>query len=262
MTSENDQRPESSRRRIVVPLGPPSRGPRARSATPRTTTRGLTSARKGRAGRVLAILGLVFVALILVMLVGAFLGWQHYQTTPTYSLAVLVDSAQRNDMAGVDKIVDSDKIVDNFAGQVMDKAAGRYGSALSGEVSKTIRARVPALLPNIKQQVRDAVAGRVKEMSTRADQKPFFVIALAMPYFVNVTTVGDKANAIANIHDQQVRMDLERSGGVWRVIAVQDDALVERLVDDVIKDLPAIGQGIESEIRKSLKKKPALIGIP
>ena len=47
---------------------------------------------------------------------GAFLWWQHYQTTPAYSLAVLVDAAQRNDMTGVDKIVDTDKIVDNFAG--------------------------------------------------------------------------------------------------------------------------------------------------
>src|ERR1700732_4125589 len=128
MTSANDQRPESSRRRIVVPLGPAPGGPVARSASPRTTRPGPTPPRKGRAIRVLVILSLVLVALVLALAVGAFLGWQHYQTTPTYSLAVLVGAAQRNDMAGVDKIVDSDKIVDNFAGQVMDKAAGRYGS--------------------------------------------------------------------------------------------------------------------------------------
>lgn len=213
--------------------------------------------------KVLAILALLLVGLVLVLTVGAFLWWQHYQTTPTYSLALLVDAAQRNDMTGVDKIVDSDKIVDNFAGQVMDKAAGRYGGALSGEVSKAIRARVPVLLPNIKQQVRDSVAARVKEISSKADQKPFLVVALAMPYFVKVTTAGDKAIGVINIHDKQLRMDLERSSDGWRVVAVQDDALLERMVDEVIKDLPAIGRGIESQTRKSpARKSPALIALP
>lgn len=259
MSSANDQRPESSRRRIVVPLGPPSGSAGARSARPPFTTPESTPRRKGRAGRVVAVLGLLLVALVLALAVGAFLWWQHYQTTPSYSLALLVDAAQRNDMPGVDKIVDTDKLVDHFAGQVMDKAAGRYGGALSGEVTKTIRARVPALLPQIKQQVRDALAARIKEISAKADQKPFFVIALAVPYFVNVTTAGDKASATANNHDQQVKMDLERSGDVWRVVAVQDDALVERMVDEVIKELPAIAPGIGSEIRKSTRTPPALV---
>src|ERR1700682_326871 len=258
----SDQRPDSSRRRIVIPLGQASGGSGVWSAPSRMTPPGSAPPRKGRAVKVLAILGLVVVALVLALAAGAFLWWQHYQTTPAYSLAVLVDAAQRNDMTGVDTIVDTDKIVDNFAGQVTEKAAARYGGALSGDVSKTIRARVPALLPNIKQQVRDAVAARVREISAKADQKPFFVIALAMPYFVSVKTTDDKANAIANIHDQQVKLDLVRSGDLWRVVAVQDDALVQRLVDEVIKDLPAIAPGIESEIRKSIKKPPALIGIP
>jgi hypothetical protein len=223
---------------------------------------GSSAQRKGRLGKVLAILTVLVIFLVLTLAVGAFLWWQHYQTTPTYSLALLVDAAQRNDMPGVDKIVDSDKIVDNFAQQVMDKAAGRYGGALSGEVSKAIHARVPVLLPNIKQQVRDAVAARVKEISSRADQKPFLVVALAMPYFVKVTTTGDKANSIINIHDKQLRMDLERSSDVWKVVSVQDDALLERMVDEVIKDLPAIGRGIDSETRKSpARKLPALIPI-
>jgi hypothetical protein len=255
----NDQRSESSRRRIVVPLGPPSGRAGARSATPHLTPPGPAPRRKSRVAKVLAILGLLVVGLVLALAVGAFLWWQHYQTTPPYSLALLVDAAQRNDMPGVDKVIDTDKIVDNFAGLVIEKAAGRYGGALNGEVNKTIKARVPALLPNIKQQVRDSLAARVKEISAKADQKPFFVIALAMPYFVNVTTVGDKAGATLTIHDQQVRMDLERSGDIWRVVAVQDDALLQRMVDEVIKELPAIGPGTESEIRKHTRTPPALI---
>jgi hypothetical protein len=43
------------------------------------------------------------------------------------------------------------------------------------------------------------------------------------------------------------------------VVAIQDDALLQRLVDDVIKQLPAIAPGVESEIRKRLGKPPALL---
>ncbi len=218
--------------------------------------------RRSRARRVLAIIALLLVVLVLLAAGGGFLWWQHYKTTPAYSLAVLVDAAQRNDLAGVDKIVDTDKIVDNLAVQVSDKAAGRYGGALSGEVSKAIRVRMPVLLPIIKQQVRDAVALRVKEISANADQKPFLVIAVAIPYFVKITTMGDKASAIADIRDHQIRMDLERSSDAWRVVAVQDDALVQRLVDEFIKELPTIGQGIDADIRKSLRKPPAALRIP
>src|SRR6267143_89148 len=250
MTSGTEQRPESSRRRIVVPLGQASGNAPARYPS-RPVTPLPRPLRRSRARRVLTIIALLLIVLVLLAAGGGFLWWQYYQATPAYSLALLVDAAQHNDLPGVDKIVDTDKIVDNFATQVSDKAAGRYGGALSGEVSKAIRVRMPALLPIIKQQVRDAVALRVKEISVNADQRPFFVIAAAIPYFVKITTIGDKASAIADIRDRQIRMDLERSGDVWRVVAMQDEALVQRLVDEFIKELPSIGQGIDSDIRKS-----------
>jgi len=145
---------------------------------------------------------------------------------------------------------------------VSDKAAGRYGGALSGEVSKAIRVRMPVLLPIIKQQVRDAVALRVKEISANAGQKPFFVIAVAIPYFVKITTMGEKASAIADIRDHQIRMDLERSGDAWRVVAVQDDALVQRLVDEFIKELPTIGQGLMPISGRALESRPLRSAFP
>ena len=66
--------------------------------------------------RHLAILGSLLACLVVALGV-AFLSWRHYQTTPTYSLALLVDAAQRNDMPDVDKIVDTDKIVEASPGR-------------------------------------------------------------------------------------------------------------------------------------------------
>ena len=211
-------------------------------------------------GRILAVIGILFVVIIVGAVLGAFLWWQHYKTTPAYSIALLVDAAQRNDTVAVEKIVDTDKIVDNFSTQVTEKAAGRYGAALSNSVRKQIEALVPSLLPALKQQVRDGVAARVKEISQNADKKPFIVVALAVPYVVNITTEGDKAKASAVIREQQVELELQRDGDAWKVVAVHDDALLQRIVDEVIKGLPAIGAGDELDLRKQLKKLPR--GLP
>src|SRR6266576_7023976 len=120
MITGTEQRPESSRRRIVVSLGQTS----PENAPARSPSRPLAplprAMRRSRARRVLAIIALLLVVLVLLAAGGGFLWWQHYKTTPAYSLAVLVDAAQRNDLAGVDKIVDTDKIVDNLAVQVSD----------------------------------------------------------------------------------------------------------------------------------------------
>src|SRR5207253_8692581 len=118
-------------------------------------------------------------------------------------------AAQRIDMAAVDKIVDTDKMVDNFAAQVTEQAVGHYGPAVSSNVRKQIETVVPGLLPVIKQTIRDGVAARVKDISENASQKPFILIALALPRFVNITAAGDTATATATVHDQHVQMNLQ-----------------------------------------------------
>lgn len=258
----SDQKPEAPRRRIVVPLGQ-TRQRKKRVAPGRASPRQPKPSQSGRAGKVIAILAMIVGALLLVVAAGVLLWWQHYKTTPAYSLALLVEAAQHNDMPGVDQIVDTDKIVDSLADQVIDKAAGRYGGALSADANKAIRARGLTLLPNIKQQVRSAIAIRVKEISAKADQKPFLLIAVGLPYFVKITTIGGEiADARVTIRDQEVQLGLTRSAGLWRVVSVKDDALIQRLVDEVIRNLPAISPNLESDIRKNLKKPRAPVRLP
>jgi hypothetical protein len=219
---------------------------------------GLMAPRNGRVWKILAILVAIIVLIVLCFAGGAFLWWQHYKTTPAYALALLVDAAQRNDMEGVDKIIDTDKIVDNFTAEVIDKAAGRYGAALSGAARKQIESLAPKVLPIIKQKVRDGVAARVKEISEGANHKPFIVIALGLPYVVNIATEGDTAKATTVVREQKVELDLQRRNDGWTVVAVHDDALVQKMIDEVIKELPAVGGGDETQ--KHQKKSP--LGLP
>ena len=48
--------------------------------------------------RVLAVLGLVVLIVVVVVAVAGFVSWRYYQSTPTYTLALMIDAAQRNDV--------------------------------------------------------------------------------------------------------------------------------------------------------------------
>lgn len=192
--------------------------------------------------KLLALIATVAFFVVVLAAGGAFFWWQHYKTTPAYSLALLVDASQRNDAAVVDQIVDTDKIVDNLAAQVTAKTAARYGATLNPTSRRRLEALVPALLPSVKKSVRAAFAQRLREIFEKSQPKPFVVLAIGLPYVVNITAEGDSATVTAPVRDQLVELTLSRTAGRWRVTGMKDDALVQRTVDSIIKEFPAIGQ--------------------
>ena len=199
--------------------------------------------RRGRRWRkVPAVLGVIVVAMVVLAAAGAYLWWAHYKTTPAYSLALLVDAAQRDDMATVDQQVDTDKILNDLAAKVTEKAVSRYGSILSSPARSRLEGLINSLLPGVKQTVRDVFAKRVQEISHKSEYKPFAVVAIGLPYFVNITTKGDTAKIVTVPRDRLVELTMERYGERWKVTAIKDDPIVQRIVDELIGDLPAIGQ--------------------
>jgi hypothetical protein len=187
------------------------------------------------------VLALLLAVFVLLVAGGIFFWWQHYKTTPSYSLAVLVDAGQRNDLATVQSLVDTDQVVKNFTGEVIDKAASRYGMALGDGGREKIQALAPTLVPRLKESVNAALGARIKEISEKAEHKPFILVALGLPYFVNVDVTGDNAKATVQVKNQAVELDLSRSTDGWKVIGYHDEVLVQRAIDQVIKDLPAVG---------------------
>ncbi|MGI9167462.1 MAG: hypothetical protein ACR2G5_13975 [Pyrinomonadaceae bacterium] len=196
--------------------------------------------RKPRWIKVLTILGITAVALMVLVAAGLFFWWRHYQTTPAYSLALLMNAAERNDMAGVDQIVDMDQIVNNLAGPAAEKAAARYGPTLTATMRRRVTALVTVLLPRVKQSIRAELATRVQEI--QSEPKPFIVVALSLPYLVNIATDGDSARITTMVQDRPVELTMRRSDARWKVSAIKDERLQQRVVDELIKDLPAIKQ--------------------
>jgi hypothetical protein len=180
-------------------------------------------------------------------LAGCYLWWRSYQSGPAYSVALLVDAAQRNDMPALEGGLDDEAIATNMVANVREKASSRYGVSLSDSLQQRIDGLLPVLLPQMRETIHSEVAKEIKEFSTRAESKPFVVVALAISSFVKITTQGDNAQVVAPLPDRTIEVSLRRDGDRWKVIDFKDDVLVQRIVDGLMKDLPAIG-GLDSNI--------------
>lgn len=229
MTPEQNADRPQGRKRLVINFDQPHG---AKSPTIR---------RGRRWPKIVAALLFVVVLVSVVAVAGGYLWWRHYRTTPAYSLALLVDAVQRNDSVTVNEIVDIDKIVDSLAKEVTDKSVARYGGTLSTQQRRRVETLVPTLLPDVKASVRDSLVKRLQEFSEEEEPRPFVILALALPYIVKITTDGDTAKAVAPVQDREIELTLQRNGERWKVAGLKDDALVPRIVDDIMKDFPAIG---------------------
>jgi hypothetical protein len=190
--------------------------------------------------------------------VGSYFWFRRYQTTPAYSLAVLFDAAQRNDMATLDQHVDSDQIASNMMAAVREKAAGRYGATLSGPLQKQIDSLLPTFLPGLKQTVHQEVVKQIQELSPNSTPKPVLLVALTVSSLAKIATEGDNANVTATVRDRPVALTMHRDGERWKVTDVKDDALVQRVVDDLMKQLPPIGKDLKllDMLRAPANRKP------
>jgi hypothetical protein len=229
MTPDQKTGAPQVRSRLVINFEQPS--------PPQHSTR-----RRGRRWpKLVGALGVIVVLAAFLAAGSGYLWWRNYRTTPAYSLALLVDAVQRNDVTVVNEIVDIDKIVDGLAAEVTEKSVARYGGTLSSMQRRRVEDLVPNLLPGVKQSIRDSLVKRLREIAEASEPKPFIFLAIGLPYLVNITTEGDTATAVAPVKDREIELTLQRDGERWKVSAMKDDTVAPRIVDDIIKDFPAIG---------------------
>lgn len=197
--------------------------------------------RRRRWLKVLAVLAICFVLFIGLIAVGGFFAWRRFQSSPEYSLALLVDAAQRNDTDALAQRIDDEEIAKNLVATVSQKASARYGVAMNPSTQQQIDRVMPSLLPRVKQTVHDEVGKEIKSFAAGSEPKPFVVILATVPSLVTITTEGDTAKASTKMTDHPIELTMRRDSDRWKVVALNDDALVQRIVDSVMKDLPAIG---------------------
>ena len=192
-------------------------------------------------------------AVLLFLVIGAVVFWQVYKRRPSYSLALVVDAAHRDDAAAFDRVVDTGQVVQSFAPQVVEQALGRLGTALTPEMRRRVEALVPTLLPTVTENVRGEVMREVKELTARAAGKPFFLLALSVPFIADVKREGDTAVVGIKHGERSLELVMQRTPeSRWKVVGVRDEALAKRIVDNIARYLPAIGTDLGTEIEKRL----------
>ncbi len=73
------------------------------------------------------------------------------------------------------------------------------------------------------------------------EPKSFIFLVVTVPSLMNVTTEGDTAKATATMSDRTIELTMQRDADRWKVTEFKDDVVVQRIVDSVMKELPAIG---------------------
>ena len=196
----------------------------------------------GRAGRVLGVAGLIVVGALLVLLVGSYAWYQGFKKSPPYSLALLLDAAQHDDVQAVETFIDADQIAQGFIPQVIDNLAGA-NSALPPQARASLTNALPQLLPRVRETMREEIAREVKAFSkSDSANVPFFVKALGVRQAATVAERGDAATVGVKAGDRPVELTMRRDGEVWKVVTVKDPQLASEIAARLASSLPAASQ--------------------
>ncbi len=200
------------------------------------------SRRFGRAGRVLGVTGVVIIGLVLALLVGTYAWWQGFKKSPPYSVALLLDAAERDDVQAVETFIDADQIAQGFIPQVVENLAGA-GSTLPPQARASLTAALPALLPRVRETMRDEIARSLKTLSQNdSSQLPFFVKALGVRQAADVNERDDLADVKLSAGERQVELSMRRDGERWKVVTVKDPQLASEIAARLATSIPAATQ--------------------
>jgi hypothetical protein len=195
-----------------------------------------------RWARILALVAVSILVVIVLAFAGLFFWWRSYQKSPGYSLALLVQAAQRGDTQEMAKLMDDEEIIRNMVGRVSQKTSDRYGLAMNTNVKQQLDRVVSSSAPALKQTIHNEVLTEIKELGGDAEPKPLAVLLLMIRSRVTVSTEGDVAKAAATLSDRAYEVMMRRDGDRWKVIGFNGERMVQRIVDNVMKELPAIGE--------------------
>ena len=236
---------QDSRRKIVIDLSP---GQGVRKAH--------TGAKTRRWPKILMGLGVFVVIAAVLLLAGAVVWWQYYKTKPAYALAVVVDAVRRNDPAALNEVLDNEKVVSNLVTQVTETASARYGGVPTLVNRQRIESLIPGLLPRVRQNIQGELSRPLQRMAERAGNKPFFLMAVTIPYILELNTNGDASIVSFKDGNKVTQLTMERVAGQWKITAIKDDEVVQRIADKIIQELPTVGQPLTEPLGRDLSPKP------
>src|ERR1700759_2997397 len=216
---------QGRRSRIVIDVA------RAQEEARRKKRRSFT----GRAGRLLSVTALVVIVVVLVLLAGSYLWWRSFERSPAYSLALLVDAAQRDDKQAVESLIDADQIAQGFIPQVIGKLTAA-DSPVPPQARAALPSAIPQMLPRVSEGVRDEIEQELKLLAK--EHKSFVLTARAVRSLADVKEQGDKADVTVKAGDHPVELTMARDGARWKVVTVKDDKTAGDIASRLASNIP------------------------
>jgi hypothetical protein len=205
--------------------------------------------------KVLGILGIVLAAVILIGTIGGYFYWQSLKKTPQYSLALLIDAARRDDQKAIDRLVDTDAIIEDFVPQITGKAVELYGRNLPPQTIAKVAQIAAPLMPAVKERARAEIPNLIRDKTKKLENVPFWAIAAGADRFLDITQESDTAFVKSKLQDRPLELSLKLNGDKWQVVGVKDDELAKRVAEKIGQELILLAQ------KRSLKKAGESFGI-
>lgn len=201
--------------------------------------------------KVLVIFGLIA---IIFGSIGGFFYWQNLKKTPQYSLALLVEAARNDDSEQIEKLVDTNAVVDDFMPQITSKAVELYGRGLPADKIAKISKVVGPIMPAVKDRAREELPKLIREKTDKFRNIPFWAIAIGSESFLDISIEGEKATIRSNIPEKELELTLKKNGDLWQVVAVKDERLAQRIAEGIGEEVIAIAQKSGAEELKETGK--------
>jgi hypothetical protein len=225
--------------KFVVNLREPLTEPAEISAAPGNFETSKGSPRRSRIRKVLIAVGLITGLLVVIGGTAGLFYWRHLETTPQYSLALIVDASRRGDQQTTDSLVDIDAVVDDFIPQITAKAVEIYGRGLPPDTIGRIANVARPLMPALKDRARVELPKVIRERTEKFQNIPFFVMVLGAGRYLDITIDGDTAHITSKLPDRPFEMKMERSGDRWKIAGVKDDQLATIIAQKVGQEIVA-----------------------
>ncbi len=190
--------------------------------------------------KILKFSAVLLVIFIIIGTTGGFFYWRHLKQTPQYSLALLVEAARNGDQEKVDELVDTDAVVDDFLPQITEEAVELYGRNIPAQTIAKVAEVVQPVLPAIKERAKAEVPGLIRDKTEKLENFPFWAIAAGADQYLDIREEGDKAFIKSKLENRQLELTMQKSGDHWKVIAIKDEVLAQRIAEKIGQEVIAI----------------------
>jgi hypothetical protein len=254
-TVPGDRAKKGKRSRIVVNVEP--KPPEDRSAAVgRWRGKFRAQRRDGRRRRALLVAAVPLAAILLLIFGVGYWWWQSFKSSPSYTLALVVDAAERDDREEFERLVDVEGVSRSVVPQVIERVRGGDNALdIAPQVRRQIAQNAQVWLPGVREKVRDVLMTETKGLAERGGARnyPFIVRALALSRLgeskTQEGTAGRESTASVTyqVNGRPVEFGLRGGDGGegqpdWKIVSLKSDDLATRVAEQVAKTFPMTGK--------------------